>query len=76
VEARAAATGIPISILYSIMIVTAVCIGVNCIANIVKVIKDPTIIDGLVTMHESEEDDIVEQVNSDNNTNSAGKLSS
>jgi hypothetical protein len=40
------------------------------------VIKDPTIIDGLVTMHESEEDDIVEQVNSDNNTNSAGKLSS
>jgi TRAP-type transport system small permease protein len=76
VEARAAATGIPISILYSIMIVTAVCIGVNCIANIVKVIKDPTIIDGLVTMHESEEDDIVEQVKSDNNTNSAGKLSS
>ncbi|MDQ0976312.1 TRAP-type C4-dicarboxylate transport system permease small subunit [Neobacillus niacini] len=75
VEARAAATGIPISVLYSIMILTAVCIGVNCITNIVKVIKDPNKIDGLVTMHESEEDDIVEQVNSDNNTNSAKKLS-
>lgn len=76
VEARAAATGIPISVLYGIMIVTAVCIGVNCIANIVKVIKDPNKIDELVTMHESEEDDIVEQVNNDNKTNTAGKLSS
>jgi TRAP-type C4-dicarboxylate transport system permease small subunit len=76
VEARAAATGIPLSVLFGIMIVTAVCIGVNCIANIVKVIKDPKIIDGLVTLHESEEDDIVDQVNGVNKTNSEGKLSS
>ncbi|PMC35480.1 TRAP transporter small permease [Bacillus sp. UMB0899] len=73
VEARAAATGIPLSILYSIMIVTAVCIGINCIANIIKVIKDPSKIDELVTLHESEDDDIVEQVNSDK-TNSTDKL--
>ncbi len=73
VEARAAATGIPLSVLYGIMIVTAVCIGVNCIANIIKVAKDPSKIDELVTLHESEEDDIVEQVNSDK-TNSTDKL--
>ena len=76
VEARAAATGIPISVLYGIMIVTAVCIGVNCIANIIKVIKNPNKIDELVTMHESEEDDIVEQVNIDNKTNAGEKVSS
>jgi TRAP-type transport system small permease protein len=75
VEARAAATGIPLSVLFGIMIVTAVCIGINCIANIVKVIKDPNKIDQLVTMHESEEDDIVDQVNRDNKTNSEKKLS-
>jgi TRAP-type C4-dicarboxylate transport system permease small subunit len=75
VEARAAATGIPLSALYSIMILTAVCIGINCIANIIKVIKEPNIIDRLVTLHESEEDDIVDQVNA-NNTNSREKMSS
>ncbi|KKK38176.1 hypothetical protein WQ57_10240 [Mesobacillus campisalis] len=76
VEARAAATGIPLSVIYSIMILTAVCIGINCIANIIKVIKDPSIIDGLVTLHESEEEELVEEMSGDNLSNTGEKLSS
>ena len=36
-----------------------------CIANIVKVFKDPQAIDAMVALHESEEDDIVEKFQHD-----------
>jgi TRAP-type transport system small permease protein len=65
IEARAAATGIPLSIIYGIGMVTGICIVIICITNIVKVFKDPQAIDAMVALHESEEDDIVEKFQND-----------
>jgi len=64
VNARAAATGIPLSIIYEIGMVTGICIAVICIANIVKALTVPGAVEEMVLMHESEEDDIVEEVTS------------
>ena len=65
VEARAAATGIPLSVIYGIGMVTGICIAIICIANIIKAIKDPNAIDTMVTLHESEEEDIAEKLQND-----------
>ncbi|MEH7225510.1 TRAP transporter small permease [Bacillus sp. JJ1566] len=65
VEARAAATGIPLSIIYGVGMLTGICIAIICISNIIKVIKEPESINKLVTLHESDEDDILENLKND-----------
>lgn len=57
--ARAAATGLPLSIVFGVGIVTAIAVSIICIGNIVKAITQPEEIDKMVTMHESEEDEEV-----------------
>lgn len=65
VNARAAATGIPLSIIYAVGIVTGVCILIICISNIMKVIKEPSLVNKMVIIHETDEDELVEQIKND-----------
>lgn len=65
-HSKAAATGIPLGYIYAIGILTSAAIAINNIANIIKVIKNPKAVEKMVLMHESEEDDIVDQAMADN----------
>lgn len=67
VNAKAAATGIPLSFIYGVGILTGVCIAINAIVNIYKAVSVPGAVDQMVLMHESEEDDIVNEVTDDKN---------
>jgi TRAP-type C4-dicarboxylate transport system permease small subunit len=61
IHAKAAATGIPLWIIYGIGVVTAVCISIICITNIFKALTVPNAVEKMILLHESEEDDIVEE---------------
>jgi TRAP-type transport system small permease protein len=65
VNATAAATGIPLSYIYGVGMVTGVCIGIISLANIYKAITVPEAVNKMVLLHESEEDDIVEEITTD-----------
>ncbi len=69
VEARAAATGIPLSIIYGVGMLTGICIAIICISNIIKVVKEPESINKLITLHESDEDDVLEKMKNDDENN-------
>lgn len=62
VEAKAAATGIPLSIIFGIGIITGICIVIICISNIVKVIKEPALVDQMVKIYESEDEELIEEM--------------
>ncbi|WP_189655242.1 TRAP transporter small permease [Bacillus sp. HNG] len=69
VEARAAATGIPLSIIYGVGMLTGICIALICVTNIVKVMKEPESINKLITLHESDEDDVLDNMKNDDEDN-------
>lgn len=60
--AKTAGLGIPISFLYGIGIVTGVTIAINAVVNILKVIKEPAVVEELVKMHESEDESVIEEM--------------
>jgi TRAP-type C4-dicarboxylate transport system permease small subunit len=65
INARAAATGIPLWIIYGVGVVTAVCIIIICLVNIYKALAIPGAVEKMILLHESEEDDIVDEATKD-----------
>ncbi len=55
-NARTSATNLPLSFVYSIVIVTSLCISINVLANIYKAISNEGAVEKLIQLHESEEE--------------------
>ncbi|MEM1485456.1 TRAP transporter small permease [Oscillospiraceae bacterium PP1C4] len=66
VDSKAAATGLPLVMVYGAGILTSACITLNVVANIHKALFVPGALESLITMHESEEDVIVEDLEEQN----------